>query len=76
MKNFIPRPFRLFSLILVLSTFCQCGDNTKPGTDLQVNQDAESQRRLEWFGQAKYGLFLHLGLYAVCEGNWNNNKTS
>ena len=74
MKNLIPRPFRLFSLILVLSTFCQCGDNTNPGTDLQANQDAESQSRLEWFSQAKYGLFLHWGLYAVCEGDWNNNK--
>src|SRR5690349_23246468 len=29
------------------------------------------QARLAWFKQAKYGLFIHWGLYAIPAGDWN-----
>jgi alpha-L-fucosidase len=33
--------------------------------------DPQRERRLEWFREAKYGLFIHWGLYAVPAGEWN-----
>jgi len=33
--------------------------------------DAETAKRLEWFKAAKFGMFIHWGLYAVAGGEWN-----
>jgi alpha-L-fucosidase len=32
--------------------------------------DAAKQARLAWFREAKYGLFIHWGLYAIPAGEW------
>src|SRR3954463_14120271 len=36
--------------------------------------DAAKERRLEWFREAKYGLFIHWGLYAIPAGEWNGKR--
>ena len=33
------------------------------------------ERRLEWFREAKYGLFIHWGLYAIPAGQWNGKRS-
>jgi alpha-L-fucosidase len=33
--------------------------------------DPAREKRLEWFRQAKYGLFIHWGLYSIPAGQWN-----
>ncbi|RPJ71495.1 MAG: alpha-L-fucosidase [Acidobacteria bacterium] len=38
---------------------------------LPPKTDAARQARLAWFHEAKYGLFIHWGLYAVPAGQWN-----
>ena len=42
------------------------------------NADTESpeakQQRLAWFKDAKYGLFIHWGLYAVPAGDWKGQR--
>jgi len=36
---------------------------------------AEAKKaRLAWFHEAKYGLFIHWGLYAIPEGEWKGKK--
>ena len=37
--------------------------------------DAAREKRLEWFRQAKYGLFIHWGLYAVPAGEWKGQRS-
>jgi alpha-L-fucosidase len=32
--------------------------------------EAERERRLKWFREARFGLFIHWGLYAVPAGEW------
>ena len=34
-------------------------------------RDAAKEARLKWFREAKYGLFIHWGLYATPAGQWN-----
>jgi alpha-L-fucosidase len=41
-----------------------------------VESHAASQRRLQWFHEAKYGLFVHWGLWAIPAGEWKGRKTS
>jgi alpha-L-fucosidase len=36
--------------------------------------DPEREARLKWFRDAKYGLFIHWGLYAIPAGEWKGNR--
>jgi alpha-L-fucosidase len=37
--------------------------------------DAAREKRLAWFREAKYGLFIHWGLYAIPAGEWNGKRS-
>jgi alpha-L-fucosidase len=36
--------------------------------------DPAREKRLEWFTDAKYGMFIHWGLYAVPAGEWKGQR--
>src|SRR6266542_3112997 len=36
--------------------------------------DPAREKRLEWFREAKYGMFIHWGLYAVPAGEWKGKR--
>jgi alpha-L-fucosidase len=38
-------------------------------------QDSARERRLAWFREAKYGLFIHWGLYAIPAGEWRGQRS-
>ena len=38
--------------------------------DLSPAEKAAREERLQWFREAKYGLFIHWGLYAIPAGEW------
>jgi len=62
LRNFL----LLFTVIVVAFS---CTNNTKEPA--KNTSDAESNDRLDWFHEAKFGLFIHWGLYAVPAGEWN-----
>jgi alpha-L-fucosidase len=37
--------------------------------------DPAREKRLEWFREAKYGLFIHWGLYAIPAGEWEGKRS-
>ncbi len=37
--------------------------------------DPTREKRLEWFRDAKYGLFIHWGLYAIPAGEWQGKRS-
>ena len=37
--------------------------------------DPAKEKRLEWFREAKYGLFIHWGLYAIPAGEWKGKRS-
>ena len=53
---------------LAISSLPSTGAQTVPSR----TTDAESakERRLRWFREAKFGLFIHWGLYAIPAGEW------
>ena len=66
-------PWRfLFSLSLVLtSVFGQtAADPAPPGQAAAKAYEAAQQARLAWFTQARLGMFIHWGLYAIPAGQW------
>ena len=42
---------------------------------LQAAEPAGANDRLEWFREAKFGMFIHWGIYSVPAGEWEG-KTS
>lgn len=45
-----------------------------PQTPAARPPDAAKEQRLQWFRQAKYGMFIHWGLYAIPAGEWNGRR--
>lgn len=41
---------------------------------LTVEQQREHEAGLQWFRDAKFGVFIHFGLYSVPAGEWKGNK--
>src|ERR1700730_5641159 len=37
--------------------------------------DPAREKRLEWFRDAKYGMFIHWGLYAIPAGEWKGQRS-
>ena len=44
------------------------------GTVNTQAEDAARRERLTWFHEAKYGLFIHWGLYAIPAGEWKGKR--
>lgn len=38
---------------------------------MQQRADARQDSRLQWWRDARFGMFIHWGLYAIPAGNWN-----
>jgi alpha-L-fucosidase len=43
-------------------------------TPAQAETQAENDARMSWFREARFGMFIHWGLYAVPAGEWNGKK--
>jgi alpha-L-fucosidase len=57
--------FRNYSLaLLLIAALCSGAPPT----------DAERERRLEWWRDARFGMFIHWGLYALPAGYWNGKE--
>ena len=58
----------IFSFGLI--TGCQTSDDKK--SDVSGNKDKPSyEERMEWFREAKFGMFIHWGPYSLLAGEWN-----
>ena len=58
-----------FISLLVMGSLFSC--NPTPSENKAIPESAsESADRLAWFHEAKFGLFIHWGLYAVPAGEW------
>jgi alpha-L-fucosidase len=45
-----------------------------PTLTIMPSADPARQERLAWFKDAKYGLFIHWGLYAIPAGEWKGKR--
>src|SRR5688500_6674596 len=43
---------------------------TRSAVGTTTSLDKLSEKRLEWFRDARFGMFIHWGLYAVPAGEW------
>jgi alpha-L-fucosidase len=57
----------IFSLVLILSASAQ-------EKSILNESKEEFENRMQWFSDAKYGMFIHFGLYSQLGGVWNGEK--
>ena len=69
MKTKTNRLISYITIVLVLFIFSSFG--TKKDGAARNDSPIDPDKKLEWFHQAKFGLFIHWGLYAVPAGEWN-----
>src|SRR5690242_8077121 len=39
------------------------------------SQPVSAEKRLEWWTQARFGMFIHWGIYSVPAGEWNGKPS-
>lgn len=61
----LPRIPRTFLATLLLAAAC-AAQKLPPPLPAPASQDA----KMQWFHEAKFGLFIHWGLYAIPAGEW------
>src|SRR5437870_13500102 len=64
--------FSTLALITVGRPFQgRLGGAESPAPQPASSRDSAREQRLAWFREAKYGLFVQWGLYAIPAGQWN-----
>ncbi len=69
----ILNPILMSSLLVLLGAVSLPSRAAQTGPPRATDTDATKERRLQWFREAKFGLFIHWGLYAVPAGEWKGN---
>jgi alpha-L-fucosidase len=62
---------RILAITIVLAGAC-AAQTLPPPLPAPANQDA----KMKWFREAKFGLFIHWGLYAIPAGEWNGKPVA
>jgi alpha-L-fucosidase len=62
----------LLLLCLLSPVAVSCSQNPVASSAAQAESEAQFDERMEWFRDARFGLFIHWGLYAVPAGQWKS----
>lgn len=65
----IRNPFATLALGLVLAG--ATSSPAAPQKDFTQETPAQREKRMAWFNDARFGLFIHWGVYSVPAGEWN-----
>jgi len=69
----------LCALVLALLYFPAACTDTHPPVDAAAVEplaNADTSNRLDWFREARFGMFIHWGLYALPAGEWNGRTNN
>lgn len=61
-------------LLLIVASVCLIGSGYSTPKET-VKSDAKRDAKMAWWNDAKFGMFIHWGLYSVPAGKWNNRNT-
>ncbi len=60
-------------VLVMLTLLIACTDTPK---DYMQESQAEKDARMQWWRDARFGMFIHWGLYAVPAGEWNGQRVN
>ncbi len=66
---------RIAELLMIILICCLLACNEKPQTQnyLQETQQ-EKEARMQWWNEARFGMFIHWGLYSIPAGEYNGKQ--
>lgn len=56
---------KLKQLVFTMIAFLSLGNQLNAHVEIKKETDEQKEKRMEWFSQAKLGIFIHWGVYAV-----------
>ena len=65
---------RRTAFVLLLGTSLIASGAAQTPAPAPKPPDPAKEKRLEWFRDAKYGMFIHWGLYAIPAGEWQGRR--
>lgn len=68
------KPIRTLLLATMLWTLAPAPAGAAGGRDFTRETPRQNARRLEWFQEARFGMFIHWGVYAVPAGEWKGQR--
>ncbi len=60
---------KVFLLLITAGLVISC--NQRSGIDYLSETQEQKDQRMEWFRDARFGMFIHWGLYSIPAGEWN-----
>jgi alpha-L-fucosidase len=78
---FLPQSFRLLfftpacALLAVMLSGCKPAQPAAAPTDYLTETPEARDARMAWWREARFGMFIHWGLYALPAGEWNGRRT-
>ena len=67
MNRFFQFQTKLFHIILLLVFMLACG---QPQQNFLDETKEDKEKRMEWWKDARFGMFIHWGLYSIPAGEW------
>ena len=64
---------RLSSLLACVALTSVMPAIAAPSSTVPAETPKQHDARMEWFREAKFGMFIHWGVYSVPAGEWNGN---
>ncbi|MFI5186731.1 MAG: alpha-L-fucosidase [Chitinophagales bacterium] len=65
----------LRNLLVLLLVFNQAAFTQQTKTDFLHETRVQKEQRMKWWKDARFGLFIHWGLYSVPAGEWKGDTT-
>src|SRR5216110_293883 len=62
-------------LLLLIIVFNKAMFSQQSKRNFLSETKAEKQQRMKWWKDARFGLFIHWGLYSVPAGEWKGDST-
>lgn len=75
MKNKLNKLLLAILGLVLITGGCNSPKKTTEQKNYLIETEAERNQRMEWWREARFGMFIHWGLYAVPAGEWGGKNT-
>lgn len=60
------------TIVILITSTLSCGNEVKTSIESSPSKEVDiEQDNMQWWRDGRFGMFIHWGLYAQCEGYWN-----
>ncbi len=65
----------VFAAAVLAAAVCSAQDSKSAANISRSEMSTNSDQRMKWFRDAKFGMFIHWGIYSVPAGEWKGKKS-